>query len=543
MQAIITKNAQQIANNAIVGIEDAILRKRLYIYSLIIESLSEFFEGEGYFSSTKESLYKNRVISNNIDIADFTLNKARIDVRIMDNLSPDIIIPKSHRQLGIEPDFYFVVKIDEYLEHIFFEGFIPTDSLVFDRKIQDFYVLNSSKLINFERLKQVISFAPPKSYSTHFEEEELFRLYLKLKENNLDIDGQKLLLQGLLTTTSFIKKLNTAQKTDNLAQNLKLMPTLLEEIIPQLTENIIKKQEQALDELKKENKEEPTEEHKETPEHPLIEEQDYTETTSNENLDRLNEQEHTYQQYIEEPIYEQIEDNDYFDDDIEMPDEPIEIYEEEPYNIKQNEIDEALAGLTSSKEEDMYFEDDYIPKIEPVAEVQSYTPQKNKVKKSAKPLFLHLLIIFILGSLFLSFGLFKKPKDTTDQKAPESYNAITPSLVEISDISWGIEENLTQNTAFIDYLNMTGKTIETELSEALPTISKQPKAKDMQISIIFDNMGIFKNIMTKKSSGSKELDKKACDIIKEILESEPPEGIDINTRYVRSILLINFNET
>lgn len=518
MQTIITKNAQQIANNSIVGIEDANLRKRLYIYSLAVESLAEFFENAGYFTTTKDSLYKNCIFSQNIDIADFRLDNARIDVRIMDNLSPTIIIPKKHKELGIEPDFYFVIKIDENLKNIFIEGFIPTESLTFDKKIQDFYVVNSSKLIKFDRLKQVLKFTKPKSYSTHFEEEELFRLYLKLQEKALAIEGQRLLFQGLLTTPSFIKKINTSQKIDNMAKNIKLMPTLLEEIIPQLTEKLTTKQE-----IKEEISPKPPIQEEITTKDTIIEEENVFEEIQEEYHDK---QEELYQ-------YQLPDEN--------IPPEEIEIYED-PYNIKQNEIDKALAGLTTTPQgEDAFFEDDYIPRIE---NVQEFEPQVTSMPKKtvAKPLFLHLLVIFLLGLIFFSFGIFKKPTKIQGNSPKDNYNAVMPSPVEISGISWGITEDLSKNEAFIDYLNQIGKTIESELTEGLQTVSKLPKEKDMQISIIFDDAGIFKNIIIKKTSGSKEVDKKACAIIKEALEALPPENLEMNARFVRSILLITFKE-
>lgn len=519
MQAIITKNAQQIANNSIVGIEDATLRKRLYIYSLVIESLVEFFENAGYFTTTKESLYKNPIISKNLDIADFRIDNTRIDIRIMDNLSPTIIIPQKHKKLGIEPDFYFVVKIDENLKNISLEGFIPTESLTFDKKIQDFYVLNSSKLIKFDRFKQVFNFTKPKSYSTNFEEEEIFKLYQKLTENNLELEGQRLLFHGLLSNISFIKKLNTIQKIDTMAKNIKLMPTLLEEIIPSLTEHLTQKIPNKNIEILNSQKQLPFQELEQGENNNLSQENSCRESDFDDSS-------------LENSIHEDI------------PSEEIEIYEnEEDYEINKNEIDEALSELTTStKEEVTFLEDDYISKIENIEEFEPYAQTNKKSQKSsAKPLFLHLFIIFLLGATLFSLGIFKKPLKNLEQNSKNNYNAVIPNtFIKVNGISWGITQELSQNKDFVEYLNNSGKIIEDELSEGLQTISTIPEEKEMKISIIFDNSGILKNIMIKKSSGSKEVDKKAYAIIKEILERMPPEDLELPSRFVRSILLINF---
>lgn len=236
-QAIITKNAKMVADNIIVGVENTILRKRLFVYANVIESVADFMANIGFVVSTKESLYKNVLISERFDVADFQVGPARVDVRIMDNTTNAVLIPKSHKELGIEPDLYIVVKVDDSLKSIDIVGFIPSEQIIFDKEIQNFYVLNAGKLLSIDKFKQLSHSIQIKKYNLEISEKDIFQLLIKMQEEELSHKSQVMLLHTLLANLQFLKKLNMLQRIDTMSSHLSNMPDLLEEFSPVFVED------------------------------------------------------------------------------------------------------------------------------------------------------------------------------------------------------------------------------------------------------------------------------------------------------------------
>ncbi len=221
-----------VADNIIVGIEDAVLRKRLFIYANVVESIADYMSTVGFSISTKSSLYKLLPISQNFDIADFYLSNARIDVRIVDNVTNAVLVPKTHKEYGIEPDIYIAAKVDDMLKSIDIVGFIPTEQIIFDKEIQNFYILNIKKFIPLDKFKQLSHSIQTKKYEMEISEKEIFQLLQRLEENNLSEKSKIMLLQSLLANPPFVKKLNLLQKIDTIAKSLSDMPDLLDEFAP-----------------------------------------------------------------------------------------------------------------------------------------------------------------------------------------------------------------------------------------------------------------------------------------------------------------------
>lgn len=221
-----------VADNIIVGVEDAVLRKKLFIYANVVESVADYLSTIGFSVSTKSSLYKLLPVSKNFDIADFYVSNAKIDVRIIDNVTNAVLIPKTHKEFGIEPDIYIAVKVDDMMKSLDIEGFIPTEQIIFDKEIQNFYVFNTKKLIPLDKFKQLSHSIQTKKYNLEISEKEIFQLLQRLEEDNLSDKAQVMLLQSLLANPPFVKKLNLLQKIDTIAKNLSNMPDLLDEFAP-----------------------------------------------------------------------------------------------------------------------------------------------------------------------------------------------------------------------------------------------------------------------------------------------------------------------
>lgn len=441
-----------VADNIIVGVEDAILRKRLFIYANVVESVADYMSTIGFSVSTKSSLYKLLPISKNFDIADFSISNAKIDVRIIDNITNAVLIPKTHKEFGIEPDIYIAVKVDDMMKSLDIVGFIPTEQIIFDKEIQNFYVLNAKKLIPLDKFKQLSHSIQTKKYNLEISEKEIFQLLQRLEEGNLSENSQIMLLQSLLANAPFVKKLNLLQKIDTIAKNLSDMPDLLDEFAPVFVQ-------------------------------------------------------------------------DFADDDLGGMDniEEVEIFgDEKLIEIPKNRVDEALDELNPEFGKGTDFE--------PV-----FPKQENK------PLILHVLVIILIGAILIGLGLGKKEskKPVENSKSSTIQNAVIPNInEEIQNLSWGVSSEISQNKAFINYLNNTGQTVKDELSKKIRVTQELPTEKEIKIAVVFDNNSHFKSCVIKKSSGSKEIDDKAIGVIEKVFKENPPENIQTSEPFIRTVLVI-----
>lgn len=454
-QAIITKNAKLVAENIIVGIEDPILRKRIFVYANVIETLADYMETIGFGASTKESLYKNIPIAMRFDVADFYVGNVRVDVRIVDNFANFVLIPKSHKELGIEPDLYIVVKIDDALKSIDIVGFIPTEQIIFDKGMQNFYILNTNKLLPMDRFKQLSTHIAVKKYNVEISEKDIFHLFIKMQEEEISLKSQITLLQSLLADTAFLRKLNMLQKIDSVAQNLSQMPDLFEGFSPVFVE-------------------------------------------------------------------------DFADDDLGGLDniEEVEIFgDEKIIDVPKSEIEEVLDELNPDESKNN-------PDIEPFL----------RQKQENKPLVLHVLSIILLGAILIGIGLSRK----NDQKIIEIKNAtvidnavIPETNLSVNRLAWGLSAELSQDSLFVEYLNSVGKIIKEDLSKGIQVTTEAPLQKELKVAVVFDNNVGFKTCLIKTSSGSKEIDDKALDVIKNVFEKNPSRNIRTSEPFIRTVLIIN----
>lgn len=453
-QAIITKNAKLAADNIIVGVENPVLRKRLYVYANVIESVADFMSAIGFSVSTKDSLYKNIPIAQKFDIADFYIDRVRADVRFIDNVTNSVLIPKIHKDFGIEPDLYIIVKADDALKIIEIIGFIPTEQIIFDKEIQNFYILNSKKLIPIEKLKQLSYSIQPKRYTAEITQDDIYHLFLKMQEETLPDKSLRVLMHSLLGNLYFLKKLNLVQRMDTISQNLSSMPDILNDFAPVIIQ-------------------------------------------------------------------------DFADDDLGGMDniEEVELFgNEQIIEVPQNDINEVLDELNIEPGKDLEFEPLF--------------------KTERKPLILHIVAVILIGIGLLSTGLNKKnhslnAPDST-QKIETINNAIIPNLsTKVNKLSWGVSSKISKDSELLNYLNWIGQIIKSDLSDKLQLSIENPKEKSLKATIVLDNNANFKSCTIKQSSGSKEIDEKTTQTIKNVFEKNQPQNIHTDAPFIRAILIID----
>jgi hypothetical protein len=219
---------------------------------------------------------------------------------------------------------------------------------------------------------------------------------------------------------------------------------------------------------------------------------------------------------------------DFADDDLGGMDniEEVEIFgDEKIIEVPQNEIDEVLDELNPDPDKDN-------PDLEPFL----------KQKQENKPLILHVLFIILLGAILVGIGLSRK----NDEKIIETKNptvidnAVIPEVnLSVNKLAWGISSDLSQNTEFVNYLNESGQIIKEGLSKELQVTTETPKEKELKVAVVFDNNAGFKTCLIKTSSGSKEIDDKTLDVIKNVFEKNPSQNIRTSEPFIRTVLIIN----
>ena len=106
-------------------INDELQRKRAYASIVALYSLIAELEKTNFDVQKSMTLFRNPVINGQYEIADVYVNNWHIDVRVVTE-GNGFLVPKSHFDVDIVPDFYAVVRVDNSLKTAELLGFVDT---------------------------------------------------------------------------------------------------------------------------------------------------------------------------------------------------------------------------------------------------------------------------------------------------------------------------------------------------------------------------------------------------------------------------------
>ncbi len=196
------------------------VKNRAYINTLGAELVIKYLKSEGVEVENLHNIHSISKIIESVDISDIILPNIHIDVRTVFDKS-QIFIPKSHFELGITPDIYVTLVLDQEFKYCELVGFFTPDQIDKNNANSQYYFIESDKLSSPETLvKYVKDFSG--NTSKELTENEFFKgreLSITLADHNTTTDDVKTLLSLLMASDLLRESVIEYDNFETLAYN------------------------------------------------------------------------------------------------------------------------------------------------------------------------------------------------------------------------------------------------------------------------------------------------------------------------------------
>jgi len=185
---------------------DKEIRNRAYINTLAGELFMKYLQSEGIDVNNVYNMRSVSKILESTDISDVRLSNIHIDVRAVFN-KKHIFIPKAHFELGITPDVYVVLFIDEDFKQAELLGYFTPDKINKENENSKYYFIDPAKLSPAETLANFIKTYQAKTSET-LTTEDIFRgreLSVLMADHNLSLE-QEIEFFSLLSKSSQLRE-------------------------------------------------------------------------------------------------------------------------------------------------------------------------------------------------------------------------------------------------------------------------------------------------------------------------------------------------
>lgn len=174
---------------------DEFQRKRAYASIVALYALVNALEKTDLNIQKSMTLFRNPRLNEQYEISDLYVNNHHIDVRVIVD-GTAVLLPKTHFENNILPDFYAVVKVDKTLQSAALMGFLKTDGIKTEPFDYHYFSASLDNLISYDEFLLAVN--SPKVVSFRKEEHELFQnSYLALMDDELDIDTKNKLIRHM----------------------------------------------------------------------------------------------------------------------------------------------------------------------------------------------------------------------------------------------------------------------------------------------------------------------------------------------------------
>ena len=176
-------------------LKDELQRKRAYASIVALYSLIGHLEKTDNDVQKSMTLFRNPVLNEQYEIADVYVNNWHIDVRVVTD-GNGFLVPKSHLDNDIVPDFYAVVRMDNQLKTAELLGFADTAVLKKEPFDYHYYAVSFDELIPYEKFLSKVERVKLTDFSE--QEHEFFRAnYLSLMDEELDPSTKNKIIKHL----------------------------------------------------------------------------------------------------------------------------------------------------------------------------------------------------------------------------------------------------------------------------------------------------------------------------------------------------------
>lgn len=146
----------QDAKLSSIDFSDKTTKKRAFLNVLGARLAMKMLFSQKIEANNLYSLYTIHNVVEEIDIADIYFNGIKIDVRLVFNRE-EIFIPKSHFELGLLPDLYFVFELYEDFSGVEFLGFFEPKTLNIQNANKNFYFYEYDRLLDPKTVKNFLN--------------------------------------------------------------------------------------------------------------------------------------------------------------------------------------------------------------------------------------------------------------------------------------------------------------------------------------------------------------------------------------------------
>ncbi len=191
----VDEKAQSYAGIYASLINDEMQRKRAYASIVALYSLIYELETLDIDIQKSMTLFRNPTINQQYEIADLYVNNWHIDVRVVTE-GNGFLVPKSHFDVDIVPDFYAVVRVDNSLKTAELLGFADTALLQKEPFDYHYYGVSFDSLVSYEEFISKIKNVKLTNFPE--QEHEFFKAnYLSLMDGEIDLQTKNRLLKHL----------------------------------------------------------------------------------------------------------------------------------------------------------------------------------------------------------------------------------------------------------------------------------------------------------------------------------------------------------
>lgn len=153
-------------------IKDDFQRKRAYASLVALYAFLNLVERTPFNIQKAMTLFRNPALNEKYEISDLYINNWHLDVRIVVSGNA-FLIPKTHIDNNLMPDFYIVVKVDKNLEHAELVGIADTKSMKTEPFDYHYNLVSFSELISYDDF--LLKIQKEKKIEFSQEEHEMFR--------------------------------------------------------------------------------------------------------------------------------------------------------------------------------------------------------------------------------------------------------------------------------------------------------------------------------------------------------------------------------
>lgn len=468
------QNAKVLAS----AMSDARIRKRAMIDILGINCAIDYLQSQRIRTDTRRSAYKIPALFEEFGISDIYYANNRIDVITLYK-EKTIKIPKSHLDIDILPNYYFIVQIGTKIKEAKMIGFIDAKNIRNCSSDSKYCYPTLDMIMNIDDFIKCTKSTRPQRIPAgkHI---DCMGLYLKFIDNDLSSTYKKQLIQHLMNCDSCRASFIDTIEFEKAAGNVRKFPSLVEKYEP--------------DGMFAAMAADMTQQSSDT----------FEEAAKNVSLERIYGAGNELADLQREASGENFEQSKGLDDKFEagrkfvnrILSELSKVENFKNMNAKNRRAVIAIAcafivlilfalislqGTSNLKEEDVAaIEENSQPQLL-YDENEEYYPEHEA-------------------------RLIKKERSYDEyamQPVPEG-SAYSPS---VSNISWEAPESIVKKGGYTKYLQLAGKNVKLNLQNELLLVSDIPTNRHVEVDIKLTSSGELISITVAKTSGSYAIDK------------------------------------